>query len=131
MRILLFRGNFSWDGSNTYNGLIAWCHIHKYDTLLSIQNAAKKISIRMNLKEDVILIPFGCLDERSTTMNFDDAKNLFEEFKIKFPKAISMPFSESKEIHLNVASKQFVGFLEIYPTNDSKYNDQEHKPYFC
>lgn len=113
MRMLFFRGTFSPGGENTYNGLICFCHVHKTDTDQTINTAVQKIAVHLNRGEEVILAPFSCLDDKSTTMNFDEAEAFFNRFIMKMPGAILVPL-KYPEIHLQIVPpSDFVKFIEI------------------
>ncbi|MCC6323693.1 hypothetical protein IT400_02780 [Candidatus Nomurabacteria bacterium] len=111
MRILLFRGNFSWDGENTHNGLICWCHIEPGD-FDKIKTVIRKVKQRKRMNENVILVPFAHLD--NSAMFYDSAKLCFEELVKEFTGSIFAPFGVEKELILSVAADDTaVKFLTI------------------
>ena len=113
MRILMFRGSFSPNGEENYNGLICLCHIHKTDTDQTINTAVSKIAVHMNLREQVVVAPFSCLDEKNTTMYFDEANAFFKRFALKMPGTVFLPLKYS-EIQLSVKPpNDFVKFIEL------------------
>jgi hypothetical protein len=131
MRILAFRGNFSWDGEKFHEGLICFCHFHQSDDEKTIQVAKERIEARLlpfvggggyiqaPTTETAVLVPFSCLDKKDTTPSFLGAHDLFKKLGESIPDSVSMPFASSKEIHLNVMDNgSYVQFIEVME-NDS------------
>ncbi len=113
MRILLCRGVFSPDGMGSQKGLTAFCHLHKNDNDETVSLAASKIALYRQKKERVTIAPFSYLDEKSTTMNFDEAEVYFKRFAVRMPGAVVLPL-KYPEIHLDlVPPNDFVKFIEI------------------
>lgn len=111
MRILLFRGSFSWDGKNTHNGLICWCHIQSGDNE-KIHQVIRKVKLKKRMLEKVILVPFAHLDKSS--MTYDSAKDCYEKLTKEFQDSISAPFGLEKELILRVpADDTAVKFINI------------------
>jgi hypothetical protein len=129
MRILFFRGSFSWDGENTHTGLICLCHLHKEDDSRTLEVAKSKIQNRLLFQsagaygidsgyERAVLIPFSCLDKKDNVMDFLKANSFFKKLGESIPDSISMPFASSKEIHLDMADMgSYVQYIEVLDNN--------------
>jgi hypothetical protein len=104
MRILTFRGDFSYQPKEVFLGFICFCHFEKKDTLKKIKIIAKKINL-FSLGDKIILVPFSHLYE--DILNKEDAFKLFVELEkslkeISRKEIIVIPFGVAKELHLNV-----------------------------
>lgn len=124
MKILFFRGEFSSNGKNFNEGLICFCHIDKDDTKQSVSEAIFCIQKRRKpgsnsggkklLEENVVLVPFSCLDEKNTTMYFSEARTLFKELVKGVTHSTATPFVSDNELMLHVSHvDSYVRFVKI------------------
>ena len=124
MKILFFRGSFSSDAKNFNHGLVCFCHFDSTDTQDNVKRAITKIQSRRTPEqgtyrnpideEKVILVPFSCLDDRSTIMPFEEASDCFRQLAQGIPNAIVTPFASFNDLVLKVTSfNRYIKFIKI------------------
>jgi len=104
MRVLTFRGRYSYQPGQVFTGLVCFCHFEAKDTSEKIKLVAREITSQVS-SEEIILVPFSHLHE--SVLNDQEAKNFFGELggmvlEISQQKPIMIPFGVTKELHLDV-----------------------------
>ncbi len=104
MRVLTFRGRYSYQPGQVFTGLVCFCHFEAKDTSEKVKLVAREIASQIS-SEEIILVPFSHLHE--SVLSDQEAKNFFEGLgelilEISQKKVVMIPFGVTKELHLNV-----------------------------
>lgn len=100
MKILTFRGVFSWDKENPQAGLICWCHVQPGDNS-KVERIARIIKSKRKSGEKIIIVPFAHLSHK--IMDSSPAKDFFNHLIKSLPEGtVLKPFGISKELNLEV-----------------------------
>ncbi len=104
MRVLTFRGRYSYQPGQVFTGLVCFCQFEVKDTSEKIRLVSKEI-ISQASNQEIILVPFSHLHEN--VLNDQEARKLFGELgdvilEVSQQKPIMIPFGVTKELHLDV-----------------------------
>ncbi len=104
MRILTFKGKYSYRPEESFLGFICFCHFEAKDTSKKFEIIAEEINTYSS-GQKIILVPFSHLHE--SVLPKENAQKLFVEFekvleRISGQKISAVLFGVSKELNLNI-----------------------------
>lgn len=104
MRILTFKGIYSYKKENEFSGFICFCHFESKDKTDTLKKAVKELKECWN-NLDIIIVPFAHLSEDA--MKKELANNMFIKFQEIIKQESSRqpkiaPFGVVKELHLDI-----------------------------